>query len=166
MQVRLDIVTADAITRAWHVAPQIVLDELETAMGQALVYLQRETAERTPTAMGTLRQAYQVNVESSALLDAVFGTLSNPLPYALPVELGTKPHYPPLAPLLNWVEVKLGLQGDEAESAALGIQRKIGRVGTPGYGMARYALMDGQQTIYAEFADAARRIESRVGDLA
>lgn len=166
MQVRLEITTADVITRAWHSAPEVVLDELQTAMGQALVYLQRETAERTPSAFGTLRQAYQTHVEPSALLDAVFGTLSNPLPYALPVELGTKPHYPPLEPLITWVEAKLGLQGDEAEGAALSIQRKIGRFGTPGYGMARFALLDGQQTIQAEFADAAQRITERVGGLA
>lgn len=166
MQLSLDMTTAVAITAAWHAAPEIVLDELETAMGNAVLYLQRETQERTPTAMGTLRQSFIAGVDVVALLDSVFGTVGSPLPYAMPVEMGTKPHYPPLEPLITWAEVKLGLEGDEAESAALGIQRKIGRFGTPGHGMARYALIDGQSTIAMEFAEAAERIVARVGGMA
>lgn len=166
MQIAFDIKAAVAITSAFAQAPEIVLDELETAMGSAVAYLQRETQENTPTAMGSLRQSFIGGVQVMALLDSVFGTVSSPLPYALPVEMGTKPHHPPLEPLINWVEVKLGLYGDEAESAARSIQRKIGRFGTPGYGMARFALIDGKDTIAAEFSDAAERIVARVGGLA
>lgn len=166
MRLGLEISTAVAITTAFARAPVIVLDELETAMGSAVAYLVRETQENTPTAMGTLRQSFIGGVDVLASLDAVFGTSGSPLPYALPVELGTKPHYPPLEPLINWVEVKLDLVADEAESAARAIQRKIGRFGTPSYGMARFALIDGRETIAAEFADAAERIVQRVGALA
>lgn len=166
MRLGLDISTAVSITSAFARAPAIVLEELETAMGSAVEYLKRETQENTPTAMGTLRQSFIGGVDVIASLDAVFGTVGSPLPYALPVELGTKPHYPPIEPLINWVEVKLGLTGDDAESAARAIQRKIGRVGTPGYGMARFALIDGRDTIAAEFADAAERIVARVEALA
>lgn len=129
-------------------------------MISSLLYLEGQTAERTPVNMGTLRRSYTSEV--SQFIDAVFGKMSSPLTYALPVEMGTKPHFPPMEPLINWVESKLGLYGDEAERAARGIQRKIGRFGTPGYGMARFALIDGQTTISAEFADAAERITARL----
>lgn len=166
MRLGIEVTTAVKVTRAFAQAPEIVLDELETAMGSAVAYLLRETQENTPTATGVLRRSFIGTVDVLASLDAVFGTVGSTLPYALPVELGTKPHYPPLAPLISWVEQKLGLQGDEAEARALAIQRRIGRTGTPGYGMARFALIDGRETIAAEFADAAARITARLEGLA
>ena len=162
MRLALEVTTAQAVTHAFHVAPQIVMEELETAMGSALQYLKRETIELTPKAFGLLRRAYDTHVYPSPLLTSIFGELTNSLPYALPVELGTAPHFPPLEPLITWVEVKLGIEGDEAEGVARAIQRKIGRFGTPGYGMARHALIDGQTTIEQEFRDALERIVLRV----
>lgn len=165
MQLTLDVSTAAAVSGAFARAPEILLDELETAMGSSVAYLLRETQENTPTAMGTLRRSFISRVDVLASLDAVFGEVSSPLPYALPVELGTKPHYPPLEPLITWAEVKLSLADDEAEAAALAIQRKIGRVGTPGFGMAHFALADGRDTINGEFAAAAQRALLRIGAL-
>lgn len=150
------------ISRAMLSAPAVVMDELTEAMRKSVEYLRRETVERTPHQSSNLRNSFTTDVQ--AFGDAVFGKVSSPLTYALPIEMGTKPHYPPLEPLINWVEAKLGLYGDEAESAARGIQRKIGRFGTPGYGMAHFALLDGQSTISAEFADAATRITARLAD--
>ncbi|TXI17632.1 MAG: HK97 gp10 family phage protein, partial [Roseateles sp.] len=121
MQLTLDITTARAVTSAWAQAPQILLEELETGMGSAVAYLLRETQENTPTAFGTLRRSFIGQVDVLQTLSAVFGTVSSPLPYAVPVELGTRPHYPPLEPLISWVEVKLGLTGEDAEAAALSI---------------------------------------------
>lgn len=164
MQVSLNLDSAMAISRAWANHPTLVTEELETAMLGSLIYLEGQTAERTPVNLGTLRRSYTSQV--STFIDAVFGTMSSPVSYAMPIEMGTRPHYPPLEPLINWVEAKLGLVGEEAEGAARGIQRKIGRFGTPGYGMARYALIDGQATIRAEFDEAADRITARLAGLA
>ncbi|MFN3302794.1 MAG: HK97 gp10 family phage protein [Roseateles sp.] len=163
MQITLDVSTGAALSAAFVRAPQVLLDELEKGMGSAVAYLLRETQEGTPTAMGTLRRSFIGRVDVMQMLDAVFGTVSSPLPYAVPVELGTKPHHPPLEPLITWAEVKLGLQDDEAEAAALAIQRKIGRVGTPGYGMAHFALADGHETIRGEIGDAVKRALQRIG---
>lgn len=169
MDLRLDVENAVQITAAFAQAPEIVLDELEATMGSVLLYLQRETQERTPTDLGQLRSAFVTDVQSFAQLDAVFGTLSNALPYALPVELGTKPHFPPLAPLADWalrhIEYFSAGSGDDVPDPwliARGIQRKIGRQGSPGYGMARFALLDGRETIAAEFAEAGARITARI----
>jgi hypothetical protein len=162
MEIRVDVANAEAISRAFLQAPAMVLDELELTMENVTLYLMREAQENTPTAAGTLRSGWTTQVDVIAQLDSVFGRVTNPLPYALPVELGTKPHFPPLAPLINWVEQKLNLYGDEAEGAARGIQRKIGRYGSPGFGMAHYALRDGRSTIAAEFEECAQRITARL----
>lgn len=166
MQITLDVATAAAVTGAFTRGPQILLEELETGMGSAVAYLLRETQENTPTAMGTLRSSFIPRVDVQQMLDSVFGSVSSSLPYALPVELGSKPHYPPLAPLITWAKVKLGLAGEEAESAALGIQRRIGHHGTKPVLMARRALDDGRDTIRAEIGEAAERALRRIEALA
>jgi hypothetical protein len=46
-------------------------------------------------------------------------------PHALPVEYGSRPHFPPIEPLLGWARRVLG-----NESAAYAVQQKIGKYGT------------------------------------
>ena len=89
MDVRIDVTNAAQISAAFARAPEMVLDELETTMGNITAYLARESAENTPTAAGTLRSGWITRVDVIAQLDAVYGRVTNPLSYALPVELGT-----------------------------------------------------------------------------
>ncbi len=58
--------------------------------------------------------------------------IGNDAPFALVIEKGRRPNRPgpPLAPILEWVEGKLGLSGDEAKEAAFHIREKIHRKGT------------------------------------
>lgn len=163
MQVTISMEAAEAISRAWATNPDLALYELETAMKGSLLYLKGQTQDRTPVNQGHLRRSF--DTKTTMFMDAVFGELSNPLTYAMPVEMGTRPHYPPIAPLIDWVEAKLGLYGNEAEARANAIQWKIAHYGTPGYGMARFALIDGQATIRAEFDDAAERIVTKLAKL-
>jgi hypothetical protein len=170
VQVTIDVQSAMAISRAWLRAPAMVMEELETAMGASVVYLQGQVADRSKVrpdglngaASGLLASSFVHDVTSFA--DAVFGRVSSPLTYALPVELGTRPHFPPMAPLINWVEQKLGLYGEEAEGAARGIQRKIGHHGSVGRYMARDAVAFGAAEVVQKFADAAERITARLAD--
>lgn len=50
-------------------------------------------------------------------------------PYAGIIELGARPHTPPLAPLYEWFMRKVGLSSSEAYKAARGLQQKIKRFG-------------------------------------
>jgi hypothetical protein len=61
--------------------------------------------------------------------------------YAGPVELGTRPHFPPPSALLLWVQKKLGIENEkEAKSVAFLIARAISRRGTKGDHMFDKAL--------------------------
>ncbi|MGM0641950.1 MAG: hypothetical protein ACQESN_11080, partial [Thermotogota bacterium] len=50
--------------------------------------------------------------------------------YAPFLEFGTKPHTPPLQPILSWVRRKLGFTDESAENVAWSIIHKISRRGT------------------------------------
>lgn len=102
------------------------------------MFAEREVKEHTPTSgAGTLRDsigALPVTITGTAVAGGGAGTS---LPYAAAVELGSKPHWAPIAPLQDWVQRKLGLSGEEVEAAAQAIQFKIARRGTKGHFMFR-----------------------------
>ncbi|MBI1206805.1 MAG: hypothetical protein GC191_05895 [Azospirillum sp.] len=131
----------DNVTAILLRAPAITLEELTAGLTEASAQLERELKEPagpTPSAHGALRQsigALPVSL-SGTVVSAGVGTASL---YAVPVELGTRPHMPPIAPILDWVEemIKEGKikvedgRGDKgkkkasAEAAALSIAEKI-----------------------------------------
>ena len=91
--------------------------------------LQGAVVAATPVGVSSaLRGAWQVVYDEPALTARVV----NNMEYALPVELGRRASMPPVAPIRLWVVRKLGLSGDEAESAAWGIAKKKARTATPG----------------------------------
>lgn len=76
--------------------------------------------------------------------------------YAAPVETGTRPHWPPMEPIMRWVRKKLldtmtarfaGSKGGEQEikSRAFLIARKIARRGTEGHFMFQRAFNEGHE---------------------
>jgi len=84
-------------------------------------------------------------------------------PYAACVELGTRPHYPPIAPLIDWVHRHIGSYssvgaGSSADAdrvayrIALGIQRKIGERGTEPTFFVRDSLPDMAKTLHSFMA--------------
>jgi hypothetical protein len=64
--------------------------------------------------------------------EPVWGLVSTPAQYGLPVEMGTRPHFPPVAPIQHWVEKKLGINGKEAKAVAYLVARAIAKRGTKG----------------------------------
>lgn len=69
----------------------------------------------------------------------VVGNKIRGMSYTEQLEYGRRPgietgsHPPPIGPLIRWVEVKLGLTGDEAKGAAYAIRMKIHTEGTTYY---------------------------------
>lgn len=131
-----------------------VLQALKLAMMEATELLAAEAQEWTPTATGNLRASIiaampviqggtvigAVVSDQDGSVDAVLGT-GSPLIYAVPVELGTKPHMPPLKPLMDWVKLKLDIRDlEEREKVAQKIRWKIYHYGTKGNRMFERAL--------------------------
>lgn len=147
---------------AMQQSPEIVVSELKAAMYEAEQYLEREVKENTPVgAQGFLRQS--VFSETPQLLgDTVLGVVGSPLRYAESVELGTKPHWAPIQPLIDWVEQKLNISPDESEGVARRIQYKIAHKGTTGAFMFKTAFDRGQDTVNRIFEAAQGRIVQRL----
>ena len=77
-----------------------------------------ELKRRSPTHDGDLKRSISaVQEDDSIIINAVY--------YAMYVNDGTMPHYPPIESLKKWARDKLG-----DEKAAYALQKKIGKYGT------------------------------------
>lgn len=156
----------DRLDQAFRQAPDIVRQEFDAYMHAATQHMQSEVVDRTPAAMGTLRASIHGSVERMA--DGVLGVVGTAQPYAIPVELGTKPHFPPVLAIQDWVRVKLGKTGKEGRSVAFAIARKISKVGTKGHFMFRDAFQHpvNQAELQRQFDAAGERILARLAGAA
>lgn len=114
---------------------------------EAVLLLERDVKLNTPVGAGPihLRDTIFSRVQDGD--PVTVGIVGTPLQHGLPVEMGTKPHFPPVAPIRHWVERKLGLSGREADSAAFAIARAISKRGTKGAGMFAKAIEDNEAAI-------------------
>lgn len=126
------------LEQAWALAPEIAQRDLHIFIEGATIYVEAEIKERTPAGHGTLKQSFTSEV--TVLADNVIGVVGSPMSYAIPVELGTRPHFPPVAAIEDWVRVKFGLSGPEARNVAFLIARKIAKHGTKGAFMVQNAF--------------------------
>lgn len=94
------------IERGFAAAPELTLRELRAFMARATIGLEDAAKERTPTDTGTLRGSVASAVTEIRDGLGVEGTVGTALNYAVPVELGAKPHWVPLEPLIDWVKRK------------------------------------------------------------
>jgi len=136
MELSIELQNLAAIQQAFAVAPDVTLKHLARAVDESLLLAQREIAERTPT--GAHQLLSKSILASSAVEFAkpvpggLLGVVGTSIDYAVPVELGTKPHFPPLAPLEDWAVAKLGVERGRAKGVAFVIARKIAKTGTAG----------------------------------
>lgn len=152
----------DAAAARFRDAASVLADALVPAVFEGSLLLEREVRERTPTSgAGTLRDsigALPISI-SGAVVRGGAGTV---LAYAAPVETGSKPHWMPVEPLMDWVRRKLGLAGDEAADAARRIRFAIAHRGTPAAHMFRdgTAATEAQigQILNDAMAEAAGRL--------
>jgi hypothetical protein len=148
--IRYDFRAATNLATAWQQAPQIVAEELTRAMWTAELLLLRGVQEATPVgATGLLRQSISAR-EPQRLGNQVIGEVGTSIAHAAPVEIGTRPHFPPIAPLQDWVERKLGVT-DEHEAR-----------GTKGAAMFSTVFTREQGRMASIFEAAERRIAERL----
>jgi len=108
------------------------------AIKAALPFLQRKLTLATPTgATGLGRQSVTMDLRLGGEPSGFVGYSGMPSTYMGHVEYGTRPHWPPIAPLAYWAARKFGypVGSSEAKRAGYLIARKISRVGTKGQHM-------------------------------
>ena len=153
---------AAALNELWRRAPQIAREELTAAMEESTIALQAAVAEMTPVgAHGLLRQSIHA-LPVQQLSDQVIGVVGTSLNYAEPVEMGTRPHMPPVEALEDWVKAKLGVEDDQVQRVAYAVARKIAVSGTPAAGMFHRGLNAMRAAIALRFEAARNRIVERL----
>lgn len=92
--ISLDTSAMQAYARLLKQAPKIAREEMTAGLMEALTLLEREVKDSTPTRAGTLRQSVtrELMGEPVSIGAGVAGKVFSSLNYAIPVELGTKPH--------------------------------------------------------------------------
>lgn len=161
MNVAISLDGLGEVVGAWEAAPEMVVEEIATFAEGASLYMQGEIQERTPTAHGTLRDSF-IAQEPQRLQDGVIGQVGTSLAHAVSVELGTRPHFPPVAAIADWVKVKFGVSGPAGVAIAWAIARKIAQRGTKGAHMVQRAVDAGAAEVENQFALTIERIKSRL----
>lgn len=158
---------ARAYARYLRQAPDIARQEMTAGVQEILLLLEREIKDATPVGVGGaagLRGSITHAMMGTALTGGVgvAGKVFTPAPHGLPVELGTKPHWPPIEPLVDWVHHKLGVPMAEARGVAFLVARKISRKGTEGAHMFEKTFSAQTQNITAMLLAAVGRITARL----
>lgn len=149
------------LARAWREAPELAQAELLATMTQATMLYEREVKEAMPRgATGLTAGSITSDVFSTPA--GVLGVTGSSQPAALFVELGTRPHMPPVAALVPWVRNVLGVDAKRAPSVAFLIARKIAAKGTPAQRPFAKTLQRLEGQIGRMFEAAAGRLADRM----
>lgn len=168
MQLRIDARDVKAMKVLWARTPEIMGEEMLRAVTEADLYIKGQLQQQLPRGAGGLSGGAglvgSVFNEEQRLSDRVIGAVASPLPYAEYRELGTRPHFPPVEPLEDWVQAKLGIDDEgERRNVAFLIARKISRVGTKGDGTWQRVADASAPEVERRFVDAIDRVLDRLG---
>lgn len=119
---KVDLSDIEQLTKKFPEASRTAREE---ALEWCMKLLEREIVERTPRGAGPIHLADATFTDVGVRGAKVWGVVGNPLEHGVPVELGTKPHFPPIGPIQHWVERILHKGGKEAKSIAFCIARRI-----------------------------------------
>lgn len=146
-------------------APKLFDEELNAFIYEADLLLEREVKELTPVGIGAgggLRGSI-AGQEPKRLADRIIGEVSTTLSHAIPVELGTKPHMPPVQPLVDWAAQKFGLPEDEAKRVGFLVARKIATKGTKGHFMFEKAFDANENQVTSMLQDRMDGFLDKIG---
>ncbi len=141
---------------------KVIGEEMNLAINAGVLHLKGAIQPETPVGVtGALRAGVQTSITGAAT--SIVGRVFDPVSYAIPVESGSRPHFPPVAPLQLWVRRKLGISDErEVRSVAFLIARKISRVGTKPVLMFRRSFDAHRDRVVGFFAQANARIVARL----
>lgn len=136
-------------------APNVVEAELVTATDRVAIYGMGVSIRATPVDTGHLRRSH-AQQPTSYSGGAATGGWGNAVPYAVYVEEGTRPHYPPLNALWGWAKRKGGLD-------PFALQQSIGMWGTEAQPFMQPGYEAAESRVDAEFGGAIQRIVEALG---
>ena len=146
-----------ALQRGWAEAPEMTRRELLAAMTQSTLLVEREVKEGIPRGATGLTAA-SISSDAFSTPAGVLGVVASSQPSAMFVELGTKPHMPPVSALIPWVRAVLGVDAKRAPRVAFLVARKIARKGTVAQRPFALALARTEGQVLRMFESAAGRI--------
>lgn len=135
--------------------------EFKTGLVEATALLQYETVNRSPIGLGFFRRSIGSEVRGAGL--NLQGVVGSPLVYALPIEEGAAPHFPPPEHLEIWVQrhgLSTNLAGKEIgfKRVAFLIARKINITGLQAHWCFRDALEASATRIMGMLEAAQQRV--------
>lgn len=134
MEVKI-VVNLDSLKVLTEKYPQASENARVSRITEALLLLESAVKTQTPVGAGPIHLRDTIFQKVSVGGLSVSGILGSPAVYGEALEMGTSPHFPPVAPIQFWVERKLGITGKQAKSVAFLIARAISKRGTKGAGM-------------------------------
>lgn len=170
MNLRLDAHDLAQLAELLKHAPAIAEDELLTAQTHATMLLHGELTK--PPAQGGLPigaggaagLAGSVGTRVETLGGAVIGWVESSSPHAPHVEYGTKPHWAPVQPLIDWALARLPDVNTEKEarSAAFAVRHKIAKSGTKANPVWQRTYQANLATVRGIYEAAVVRIIQRI----
>ena len=158
-----------ALWLAFQQAPEVAQHELLVTVERLVTKMSAVAKERWPKDSGNSAQS--IFKDAYSVPAGVLGVVASPKPEVAFIELGTKPHWAPLAPLVEWVKRKQGMAGvsekfrdAEPFALALSIQRAIAARGTKAQGIFKRILEENQAAVQTSLDNAGRRIAKRLQD--
>lgn len=168
MRISIDTTEVETMHALWARFPEIMGEEMYVSVVVIDQLLKGELQQQLPRGAGGLSGGAglvgSVVTEEQRYADSVIGMTGSPLPYAEYVELGTKPHFPPLQPIEDWVQAKLDITDeDEKRQVAFLIARKISRVGTKPDGTWQRVAEASQPEVVRRLSAGVERVLDRLG---
>lgn len=152
----LSIASLTALARGMEQAPEATRRELLGTMTQATLLVEREAKERTSKVTGMTAASISSDAFSTPV--GVIGMVGSSQPTLAFLELGTKPHMPPVEALVPWVRAVLGVPAKRERSVAFLVARKIARKGTEPKRPLANAIVATEGQVLRMFEDAAGRV--------
>jgi len=142
--------------------PEVSREVRESKLSEALLLLEARVKEKTPQGAGPIHLRDTIFPKVQIAGEQITGILGTPQEHGVPVEMGTKAHFPPTEPIRFWVQKVLGLQGREAKAAAFLIARAISRRGTKGAAMFEQGFSENESQVMRILEGIADEIVRRV----
>ena len=151
----------DALRRGFAQAPDMTRRELLVAATDATMLVEREVKDSIPRGATGLT-AESISSDAFSTPVGVIGLVSSSQASAAFLELGTKPHMPPVEALIPWVRAVLGVSAKRAPSVAFLVARKIAKKGTKPKKYFERAAAATEGQVLRMFENAAARVAAGV----